>query len=66
MAGEEAGTSPFISVAGSDTNIDIRLIPKGTAYVSFGTRIAASDPAITGYITIKDFGGTLRKLAVID
>lgn len=64
-AGAVSGTSPFISVAGSDPNIDLRLIPKGTAYVQFGTRTASSDAAITGYITIKDSGGTTRKLAVI-
>jgi hypothetical protein len=66
VAGSVAGTSPFLGVAGTDTHIDLRLIPKGTAYVSFGARIANSDAAITGYIAIKDSAGTIRKLALID
>lgn len=37
----------------------------GTGGVSFGTLTANADAAITGYITIKDAGGTTRKLAVI-
>ena len=48
------------------TNGDIRLTPKGTGLVRFGTRTATSDVAITGYLEIKDSGGTTRKLAIID
>lgn len=33
--------------------------------VYFGTHTSNSDAAITGYVTIKDIGGTTRKLAVI-
>ena len=33
--------------------------------VKFGARTASGDAAITGYIEIKDSGGTVRKLAVI-
>lgn len=57
--------SPSISSLGSDTNIDLTLTPKGTGNVRFGTLTASADAAITGYITIKDSGGTVRKLAVI-
>lgn len=57
--------SPRLSAVGSDTNIDLTLTPKGTGNVRFGTLTASADAAITGYITIKDSGGTVRKLAVI-
>jgi hypothetical protein len=57
--------APVISVAGSDANIDVALTPKGTGNVRFGTLTANADAPITGYITIKDSAGTVRKLAVI-
>jgi hypothetical protein len=41
------------------------LTPKGTGNVRFGTFTVNADTAITGYITIKDAGGTTRKLATI-
>jgi hypothetical protein len=63
--GAATGVSPTISAQGSDTNIDLALTPKGTGNVRFGTLTANADAAITGYITIKDSSGTLRKLAVI-
>ncbi|MCA8239847.1 hypothetical protein [Burkholderia sp. AU32262] len=58
-----AGASPVISVNGSDANIDIALIPKGTGMVAFGT-YSASSLAVTGYIPIRDSGGTVRRLLV--
>jgi hypothetical protein len=54
-----------MSAAGSDTNIDIALTPKGTGVLRFGTLTANADAPITGYITIKDSSGTTRKLAII-
>ena len=65
MEGKAAGSAPVLSVQGSDTNIDLALTPKGTGVVQFGTLTATADTAISGYITIKDSGGTTRKLAVI-
>lgn len=59
------GNAPYISADGSDTNLDLRLIPKGTGRVRFGTHTATGDTAISGYIEIRDNGGTVRKLAVI-
>jgi hypothetical protein len=41
------------------------LTPKGAGAVRFGTLTASADAPITGYITIKDSDGTVRKLAVI-
>jgi hypothetical protein len=54
---ETAGT-------GAD-NIDLSLTPAGTGNVRFGTHSAVGTELVTGFITIKDSGGTSRKLAVI-
>jgi hypothetical protein len=64
-SGASAGSSPAFSVLGSDTDIDLTLTPKGAGKVRFGTRTASADVAITGYIEIKDAGGTIRRLAVV-
>jgi hypothetical protein len=67
--GSAAGGSPSIQVvsgtSGTDANIDLTLTPKGTGNVRFGTYTATADVPITGYIEIKDAGGTVRRLAVI-
>ena len=63
--GGVAGSPPTLSVVGSDTNIDLELVPKGTGRVKYGTHTATADAPITGYIEIVDSGGTIRKLAVI-
>lgn len=60
-----AGAQPIIEAAGIDTNIDLQLIAKGTGNIRFGTYTASSDVAVNGYVTIKDAGGTTRKLATI-
>jgi hypothetical protein len=65
LTGNVAGSAPAFGVAGSDTNIDLTLTPKGTGNVRFGTFTSNADTPITGYITIKDSSGTTRKLAVI-
>ena len=65
VTGNVAGSAPVYSVAGSDTNIDLTLTPKGTGNVRFGTYTADMTLVVQGYITIKDSGGTVRKLAVI-
>jgi hypothetical protein len=43
---------------------DLRLRAAGN--VAFGTLTASADAPVSGYITIKDAAGTLRKLAVIN
>lgn len=55
--------APILSAQGSDTNIDIALTPKGTGVVQFGA-YTAGVLTPTGYITIKDSGGTVRRLLV--
>lgn len=54
---ESAGTG--------EANIDLALTPKGTGRVRFGTHSAIAAETVTGYITIKDAGGTSRKIAVV-
>lgn len=54
---ESAGTG--------EANIDLALVPKGTGAVRFGTHAAIGAETVTGYITIKDAGGTSRKVAVV-
>jgi hypothetical protein len=65
VTGAATGAAPVISASGSDSNIDVKITPKGTGAVQFGTHTGTADTAISGYITIKDAGGTTRKLAVI-
>jgi len=55
--------APALSTAGTDTNIDLALTPKGTGVLKFGT-YTVGVLAQTGYITIKDAGGTTRNLLV--
>lgn len=59
------GSGPYLRALGMDTDIDLNLSPKGAGKLRFGTLTATADAAVTGYITIKDAGGTTRKLAVI-
>jgi len=65
MTGSVTGSGVVYSAQGTDTNIDLVLTPKGTGVLRFGTLTANADAPITGYITIKDAGGTTRKLAII-
>jgi hypothetical protein len=65
IAGADTAVHPNIIAEGTDTNIDLGLTPKGTGLLRFGTRTASSDVAVTGYIEIKDSGGTIRRLAVV-
>ena len=51
-------------VAGTSTDVDVRLQPKGAGYVQFGTH-TGSVLSISGYITIKDAAGNPRNLAVV-
>lgn len=65
VTGAVTTASPAVSAAGSDTNINLKLTPKGTGSVQFGAHTASADTAVSGYVTIVDAGGTTRKLAVI-
>lgn len=59
-------TNPVrLIAAGTDTNIDVQLEPKGTGLPRFGGFTGSADAPVNGYVTIKDSGGTTRKLATI-
>lgn len=64
-AGGVAGSGPQLLAGGTDTDADVRLTPKGAGRVRFGALTGNADAPVTGYIEVKDAGGTLRKLAVI-
>jgi hypothetical protein len=51
--------------SGSNANQDIFIQPIGTGKTRFGTHVATSDTAVSGYIEIKDAGGAIRKVAII-
>lgn len=57
-----AGTPVQFFAAGDDANIDIALIPKGIANVWLGPYTAGALGSATGYITVKDSTGALRRL----
>lgn len=59
------GVPVTIAASGSDTDIDFLLKGQGAGLLAFGTWASAAGPAVNGYITIKDAGGTTRKLATI-
>lgn len=61
-----SGTAVEIGVDADsvDANVDLKLVPKGTGNIRFGTYAAGAATDSTGYITIKDAGGTARKLMV--
>jgi len=58
-------SSVAVTALGASANVDVALTPKGTGNVRFGTYTADMTLVVQGYITIKDSGGTVRKLAVI-
>lgn len=63
--GSPTGTAVQLAARGTDADIDLELSPQGTGNVKFGVHTASADAAVTGYITIKDSGGVVRKLALI-
>jgi hypothetical protein len=63
VTGGATGTAATMSAAGTDTNIDIALTPKGTGVLKFGT-YTAGILAQAGYITVKDAAGNTRNLLV--
>lgn len=63
--GSATGNAVKIAAAGDDPDVDLELTPQGAGKVKFGTRTALGAETVTGYIEIKDSGGTVRKLAVV-
>jgi hypothetical protein len=64
--GSNSGSGLAVMEAkGTDTNVSLRLLTKGTGTVSFGSFTSNADTAVTGYILITDAAGNQRKLATI-
>ena len=63
LTGAATTAAPELSAQGSDTNINLKLTPKGTGVLQFGT-YTATVLSPTGFITITDAGGTSRRLLV--
>lgn len=59
------GNAVSVTANGSDTNVDLTLVAKGSGRVRVGTHSAIGAETVTGFIEIKDAGGTVRKLAVV-
>ena len=59
-----AGSAPSFTSTGTDADIDLTFTPKGAGAVRFGTYTVSALLAVAGYITIKDSGGTTRRLLV--
>lgn len=67
LTGSTTGNAAKVAAQGTDANIDLFLTGQGGgSFVQLAAAFTtASDPATTGYITIKDATGTVRKLAVL-
>lgn len=63
--GFQGGTHPSVRAMSANTDADLLLQAQGAGRIRFGSLTANADAPVTGYITIKDFSGTVRKLAVI-
>lgn len=59
------GSAPELLASGPSTAVDLKLTPGAAGNVMFGVHSAIAAETITGYITIKDASGVLRKLAVV-
>jgi len=65
LASSATTSAPILQAAGTDTDIDVRILPKGAGVLRVGTHSAIAAETVTGYITIKDSAGNLRKIAVV-
>jgi hypothetical protein len=63
VTGAATGNGVNLSAQGTDTNIDMYLLSKGTGVLSFGTYTAGT-VVQAGYISIKDAAGNVRRLLV--
>lgn len=64
--GTNAGSGlAVLEARGADTNVNLRLVTKGSGTVSFGTWTSNADAAVNGYVLITDSSGNQRKLATI-
>jgi len=61
LVGGATSNAPQIVAYGTDANVDLRLSPQGSGSLWIGA-YASGAPTATGYITVKDSTGTVRKL----
>ncbi len=61
-----AGAGPSLYAVGNDSNIDIRILPKGTGLVRFGTFAANALLTPTGSVAFKLADGTTKYIMVTD
>lgn len=62
--GAQTGNAASVgTLSFTDVDVDLAITPQGAGLLKYGTFVATPG-AITGYITIKDSGGTLRRIAV--
>ncbi len=54
-----------LGAKGAAADVDLRLAPKGAGKVRFGAHVTSGDVPVTGYLEVKDAGGTVRRLAVV-
>ena len=59
------GAGGEVTLASNAVDGDVVLIPNGVGKVKFGTFVASASHTASGYIEIRDAGGTIRKLAVV-
>ena len=60
------GVDSGVEVASGDANADLRLEPKGSGVVRFGTGMTPiGAETLSGWMYIKDQGGTLRKVGIV-
>ena len=76
VSARETGSGPILMALGSDTNVNLEIRPQGTgdivldpnhsgANVRMGAHSAIVAETVTGFLTMKDTGGTVRKVAVV-
>lgn len=58
------GNSPIIQAGGTDTNINLALLPKGTGSIQLGASYTAGAVSQTGYVMMLDASGTPRRFLI--
>jgi hypothetical protein len=64
-ADSDAFGAPKLLAAGTASDIDVQLLPKGGGRVLIGPWTSSSDASVNGYIEVKDSSGNVRKVATI-
>lgn len=64
--GNISGAAPELYAAGTDTDIDFKITPKGAGRIQLGAQFnAAADAPIVGYFEVRDTSGNIRKIACV-